>query len=148
VDGKAVVVPSFEAGTIVLSSKEESVVLSWKADDGDRRRGVASGAWRRRSTRIERGKDGEAWFLSSTGSGPEVRFDAAAEAPVVLKQEGRALFTGSAKRQNGALQLGFDLKDEGGRGISVYRKDRRIEVRWRLLGKDGKEIAAGGMTFG
>jgi hypothetical protein len=146
VDGKAVVVPSFEAGTIVLSSKEESVVLSWKADDGDRRRGVAAGAWRRRSTRIERAKDGEAWFLSSTSPNLDVRL--ATESPFVLKQEGKAFFTGSAKRDKGALQMGFDLKDEGGRGISVYRKDRRIEVRWRLLGKDGKEIAAGAMNYG
>ncbi len=63
-------------------------------------------------------------------------------------QEGKAVFTAHAKRHRGVLQLGFDLKDEGGRGISVYRKDRRIDVRWRLLGKDGMEIAAGGMTYG
>jgi hypothetical protein len=143
------VAASFPSGSLVLVSKSESVVLAWKEDDKDRRRGVPPGTWRWRSTRIERVKDAESWFLSSSqGKGAEFRFKADGEPPMQLVAEGKAVFAGSAKKDRGALQLGFDLKDEGGYGISVYRKDRRIEVKWRLLGKDGKEIAAGAMNYG
>jgi hypothetical protein len=124
-------------------------VLSWKEDDGDPRRGVPPGTWRWRSTRIERAKDGEPWFLSSCqGRGAEIRLEAGGDPPTRLLAEGKAFLKASAKRDRGAIQVGFDLKDEGGYGISVYRGDRRIEVRWRLLGKDGKEISAGTMNYG
>ena len=144
-----VVVPSFEAGTIVLSSKAESVVLCWKEDEKDRRRGGPPGKWAWRSTRLERKLEGEPWTFSACGGqGPEVPMDAVSGPPTELTQEGKAAFKGTAKRQGAAIQLGFELRDGGGLGISVYRKERRIDVRWRLLGKDGKEIAAGTMNYG
>jgi hypothetical protein len=148
-EGKAVLTASFRSGSLVLASKAESVVLSWKEGDADRRRGVPPGTWRWRSTRIEREKDGESWVHSSSqGTGGEFRFEAGGDPPMTLVAEGKAAFRGTAKRQGAALHLGFDLRDEGGHGISVYRKGKRIEVRWRLLGKDGKELAAGPMTYG
>lgn len=148
-EGRAVLTASFGSGSVVLSSRTESVALSWKEGEADRRRGVPAGTWRWRSTRIERTRDGEAWVCSAClGRGAELRLGPVADPPLQLAAEGKVAFRGNAKRDGGALQLGFELRDEGGNGVSVYRKGRRIEIRWRLLAKDGKEIAAGPMHYG
>ena len=144
---KAAVLPSAAAGVLTLEAKERRVRLSWAAGSDPRERWVEPGTWTVRDTWTLRAREGVEWVLSCSGA-PEGPFEAKAgeTAPVALEEVVR--FSGRARREGKGLALEFSLKGDRGRGVSVWKAWKRVPVRWRVLGKDGKEIAAGAANYG
>jgi hypothetical protein len=52
------------------------------------------------------------------------------------------------QRKKGRLQLGFGIQGADGRGLSVYRNDKRVPVTYKLLARKGRVLASGGMNYG
>jgi len=120
----------------------------WKTEDEDRARTLPSGTYRLRTVRIEKERDGTHWFLSSTGPpGEALAVEAGKTARLDVKAE--VHFEAVARRQReGGVQLGFSIRGADGRGMSIYRDDRRVAVSYSLRAEDGSVVAEGTMNYG
>lgn len=135
------------AGSIILAGPDGDVTLSWAAADEARERLLPAGTYRLRTTRSERSQGDEHWFVSSTGpAGKPRRF--AAGAVETIKVDDSVRFEGRAKRESGELQLNFMIAAADGRGLSVYRDDRRVDVGYEVLDRKGGVLATGTMNYG
>lgn len=146
--GLGVVTSDLKAGSIVLAGPKGDVTLVWKAGDGDRARMLAPGAYRIRTTRVEREKKGVHWFLSATARPKEASRDVKAGGRLRLDVPATVHFNGQVQRRGERLQLGFGVKDDRGRGLSVYRAGKRVPVTYKVLSKRGKVLAQGTMNYG
>ena len=99
------------------------------------------GTYRVRTTRIARDN-----FLVSSAGTPEPSLVVTDKAELKLDETVR--FAGHAKRKGGKLQLGFGIKGADGRGMTVYKDDKRAPVTYRVLAEDGQVLAEGTMTYG
>ncbi|MHC4135502.1 MAG: hypothetical protein ACYS0K_11000 [Planctomycetota bacterium] len=110
-------------------------------------RALPAGTYRVRTTRVEREKGGVHWFLSST-SPPRERVTVKAGRTVRVAVDDTVHFEPRIRRQDDRIQLGFAIKAADGRGLSVYKNDRRVPVTYKVLAKDGKVLASGTMNYG
>ena len=137
--GAAKVAASFAEGSAVLAGEGGDVTLVW--DPKARAPEAPPGTYRVRSTRIVR----ESWIISAS-AGPEPSLTVKDKAE--LKVDETVRFDGHAKRHGAKLQLGFSIKAADGRGLTVYKDDRRVPVTFKVLAKDGKVLAQGTMNYG
>jgi len=138
---------NLEAGSITLAGPSGPVALVWKAGEKDRGRALPPGAYRPWTVRVERMQGEEHWFLSSTGA-PGKPVEAVAGRALRLTAGDEVRIQARARRDRHGLDIGFGLTDSEGRGISVYRDDRRVSVAFRVLSMEGKALAEGTMTYG
>jgi len=144
-DGEAVIASDISVGSMVLAGPDGDVTLIW--NEARSKLGLPPGAYRVRTTRIEREAKGVHWFVSSTGQpGPPLQFEAGRTARLDVQPTVR--FRASVKRKGRKLQLGFAITAADGRGLSVYRDGKRIPVTYRLLSSKGKVLAKGRMNYG
>jgi hypothetical protein len=143
-----VVRTNVKAGSAVLHGPKGDVTLVWTARDEDRRRMLPPGAYRLRTARVEREKDGVHWFLSATAPPKEAARELKAGRKLRLDVGATVHFKGQVRRRGDALQLGFSVKDGEGRGLSVYRAGKRVAVTYKVLSKRGKVLAEGTMNYG
>ena len=143
----AIVRSNIETGSVILAGPKVEIALIWRAEDKERRRAVPADAYRLRTTRIERTERGSHWFLSSSGPAGKPRRYRAGRS-VRLEVDPTVHFRGTVKRKAKQLQLGFTLKGADGRGISIYKDDRRVPVTYRILSADGRALVAGKMRYG
>lgn len=139
------VATNLEAGSIVLAGPKGDVALVWTGPNQER--GLPPGRYRLRTTRVERLKGKEHWFLSSTGP-PGKAFDVEAGKTTRIEVPATVHFKPVVRRHGAKLQLGFSIVAGDGRGLSVYRDDRRVPVRYKVLDEDGRELVAGRMNYG
>lgn len=150
-EGSGRVTASFETGSAVLSGPDGEVTLAWDAKTTEY--ALAAGKYRVRTTRIVR----ENWIISSAGAPepaltvrlcaqPARSMDVAETAHLRIDETVR--FQCSAKRKGAKLQLGFSINAADGRGLTVYKDDRRVPVTYKVLAKDGTVLAEGTMTYG
>jgi len=143
----ALVEAPFKAGTLTLQGAAGEVTLIWAPGEGQQTRGVPPGDYRVRTTREERMQKGVRWFVSSTG--PVGAAQTLAKAKTThLPFEGRVHFGGRAVRKRDVLSLGMQIQDADGHGLSIYRKSKRIEIRYVVKDKRGKRLAEGKMNYG
>jgi hypothetical protein len=147
-DGLGVVTTNVKAGSAVLHGPKGDVMLVWTTRDADRRRMLPAGAYRLRTARVEREKDGVHWFLSATAPPKEAARELKADGELRLDVGTTVRFEGQVRRRGDALQLGFSVKDGEGRGLSVYRAGKRVAVTYKVLSKRGKVLAEGTMNYG
>ena len=138
------VTANFEAGSIVLAGPDGDVTLVWRKGGA---RALPAGTYRVRTTRVEREKGGVHWFLSST-SPPREGITVKARRTVRLEVDQAVHFEPRIRRKGDRVQLGFTIKAADGRGLSVYRNDRRVPVTYSVLSKKGEVLASGTMNFG
>jgi len=143
----ALVAPGFEAGTLTLQGPDGDVTLVWAPGEGKETRGVPAGAYRVRTAREERKKKSVRWFISTTGPVGAAK-TLAANKTTRIPFEGRVHFGGRAVRKRNELSLGMQIQDEDGRGLSIYRKSKRIEIRYEVQDKKGRRLAEGAMNYG
>lgn len=143
------VVSDLEAGSIVLKGDKGDVALVWKQGEKGHERALPPGPYYLRTTRVERVKGKNHWFLSSTGpqQGAAMKLKAgkAKRIDVAATVHFHAMMKPNKK---GAFQLGFSIKGADGRGLSVYRNDKRVPVTYEVLAKGGKVLASGSMNYG
>ncbi len=136
-----------EAGNVLLAGPAGDVLLVWKRGEKDRARGLPPGSYRLRTVRVEREEKGRHWFVSTTGpAGEPLALEAGKTRRIEVPGEVR--FHAMAKRKGREISLGFDVKGPDGRGLSVYRDDRRVPVLYRVLDAKGDEVASGTMNYG
>ena len=144
----ALVETNLDAGSLILAGPGGDVAaLVWKFDDKDRRRALPPGAYRLRTTRIERMAGKDHWFLSSTGP-PGAERVLKADKTARIEVGDTVHFAAKARRKGGRLQLNFAIRGADHRGLSVYKNDKRVPVTWRQLSKKGKVLASGKMNYG
>jgi hypothetical protein len=142
--GSGRVTASFKAGSVGFAGPDGDVTLVWKKGGV---RALPAGTYRVRTTRVEREKGGVHWFLSST-SPPRERVTVKAGRTVRVAVDDTVHFEPRIRRQDDRIQLGFAIKAADGRGLSVYKNDRRVPVTYKVLAKDGKVLASGTMNYG
>jgi hypothetical protein len=146
--GRAAIVRSnIGSGSIVLAGPKGELTLLWRAGDKERRRAVPVGTYRLRTTRVVRKESGEDWFISTSGPAGKPRHLRSGET-ARLDIDPSVHFNSTVRRKSGRLQLGFTLKGADGRGLSVYRSDRRVPVTYRILSADGRVLGKGKMNYG
>jgi len=123
------------------------VALVWTAADAVRTRALPPGEYRLRTTRLERVEDGAHWFVSSTAAPGAARRVAAGET-LRLDVDPTVVFRGRVQKKHGKLHLGFVLQGRDGRGLSIYRADKRVPVTYRVVDSAGNELASGTMNYG
>jgi hypothetical protein len=136
---------AFETGSVVLSGRGGDVQLVWTKEK--RTWSLPPGAYRLRTSRVEREKDGEHWFLSSCGPPNK---------PFALEAKEHRLDPGDTVHFQGMfrgwkqdrLVLGFAIRGADGRGLSIYRQDRRVPVTFEVLDKSGDVLEQGRMNYG
>ena len=140
---------SVDAGSAVLAGRGgDALLLVWKAAGEV---SLPVGRYRVRTTRVERTVKGEHWFLSSSGpkgeaAGKQIKLHSGKNT-IDLGDEVR--FKGLVRGWRGTkLLLGFGIRGKDGRGLSVYRQDKRVPVRFRVLDKRGKTLKEGTMNYG
>ena len=138
---------NFKVGSVILAGPEGNVTVIWSEGDRDRRRGLPAGSYRVRTTRIERRKGDDHWFVSSTApNGTEQRLVAGRTTKLTFAPE--VHFQSRVKREGNRLQLGFVIQGADRRGLSVYRNDKRVPVTFEVLSASGKVLARGRMNYG
>jgi hypothetical protein len=110
-------------------------------------RALPAGIYRVRTTRVEREKGGVHWFLSAT-SQPREQYTVKAGRAVRIAFDDTVHFEPRIRRQGDRMQLGFTIKAADGRGLSVYKNDRRVPVTYKVLAKKGAVLASGTMNYG
>jgi hypothetical protein len=136
---------NLEEGSIILKGKEHDVALVWKGKREARL--LAPGYYRVRTTRIVRRKGKDHWFLSQTG--PPLPPSPFEQGKTIRIEVGDSVhFKGHVKRKKDRLQLGFGIRGADGRGLSVYKNDKRVPVTYKLLSRDGRTLASGTMNYG
>lgn len=145
--GEAAVVSDVKAGSIVLVGPAGDVALQWGFGEADAARGLPTGEYRVRTTRVEREQEGVHWFLSST-SPPQAPLQLTADRPTRIDVDPAVHFKAQVKRHGKKLQLGFGIMGADKRGLSVYRDDKRVHVTYRVLSAKGRVLAKGNMNYG
>jgi hypothetical protein len=148
--GSALVVSDLAAGSIVLRGEKGDVALVWKRGEKGGKRPLAPGPYYLIATRVERMQGKRHWFLSSTGPQQGAAMKLHAGKTKRMDVTDTVHFAGTMKpaKKGGAFQLGFSIKAAGGRGLSVYRDDRRVPVTFEVLSKGGKVLGSGNMNYG
>jgi len=139
--------PDFQSGSLILKGPQGDVTLIWSEASAGAPCAVSAGEYRLQTTRVERMQEETHWFLSSTGApGNPIGLKAGKTTRIAA---GAAVhFKGSAKRHGAELQLRFSIQGADGRGLSVYRDDRRVPVLFKVLGAKGVLLAEGSMNYG
>lgn len=130
---------------MVLAQGDRMLAVVWKKGDRDLRREVPAGDYTVRTTRIERMKGKQWWFVSSTG---KTKLVVEKNKTTKFIADDAVQFRGNANVRDGKLQLGFGISGADKRGLSVYRDGKRVPVTYRLLDKNGKAVAKGTMNYG
>ena len=139
--------PSFEAGSVVLKKGDKLLRVVWHAGTQDRRRVVPAGKHGVYEFRIERTTQRTHWFLASSGP-PYQKVEVAAKGRTSLVISDALTCTTQAKRVGQELRFSFGMRAATGHGITVFKNFLRVPVTYRILDKQGKEIAAGKMDYG
>jgi len=139
------VTSSLKEGSILLAGPKGDVVLVWRGRE--EARSLAPGTYRLRTTRVGR-TDGKAWWLLSSTGAPGRALEVKEGGEVAIEVGDTVHFDAKVKRAGDRLQLGFTIQGRDGRGLSVYRNDRRVPVTYEVLDAAGAVLAAGTMTYG
>ena len=149
------ITPGFDEGTLFLkSAASEHYRLEWAGKAGesgaaaDRRRAVPAGEYALVGYRIiRRDAQGTTWFISATGSNlRRLTVQASEEQQASIDETIR--LTGGAHPSEGTVEIHVMVAGIKGSGLSIYRDGRRIDIDYRLLDAQGKELARGTLAYG
>lgn len=139
--------PNFKAGSVVLRSGDRLLRVVWPLDAKDLRRELPPAKYAVHELRIERIHERTHWFLSSSGP-PYQKVEVAAKGRTSLTISDALTCTTKAKQVGQELRFSFGMRAATGHGITVFKDYLRVPVTYRILDKQGKEIAAGKMAYG
>lgn len=155
------IVPSFDAGSLLLKNEhDEYVRLEWPVMDRrsdrasrpraahDTRRPLPPGKYTLTNYRIaRRGHDGRDWFISATGKNiRQLEVTAGQEQRVELRAEiGMNCRTRPTSQ---GVDVQVTIMGEHHAGLTIYRDGKRIPLEFVVTDADGKELASGPLKYG
>jgi hypothetical protein len=105
---------------------------------------VPIGHYRIPHYKIERQHEGEPWMLFTTGKeGLEVEIRENEETSMELDEQ---VYAGARVPKPGKVNMAACSPD--GRGFTVVRKDKRVEVTYEILNGAGKVVNSGKLQYG
>lgn len=123
----------------------DAIRLVWKK--GDESFAVPAGRYMVRHWSIEREHEGETWILSVSGpTGLVVEVKAGEE--LALDLDTKVHVQGQLRRHGKSARLQLSITGGDGMGLSVIRKDKLVEIGYRIEGANGKEVGKGVMAYG
>lgn len=138
----------FEAGSVLLGAVAidgDAIRLVWKK--GDKALAVPAGRYMVRHWSIEKQHEGETWIMSVSGpTGRVVEVKAGEE--LALDLDTKVHVQGQLRRHGKSTRLQLSITGGDGMGLSVIRKDKLVEIGYRIEGANGKEVGKGVMTYG
>lgn len=138
----------FEAGSVFLGAVAhggEAIRLVWKK--GDKALAVPAGRYTVRNWSVEREHEGETWIMSVSGpGGPAIEVKAGEE--LALDLDSKVHVQGQMRRHGNSARLQLSITGGNRMGLSVIRKDKLVEIGYRIEGADGREAGTGVMTYG
>ena len=123
----------------------KSFRLSWatRGDAAPKPRTLPAGKYRLRTYRIEREKEGVSWHISATAHTIQ-EVEVLAGKNVTVKIDARIHMTSHVRGKRAMMSI-VGAKHAG---LSIYRAQSRIPVKYRVLDRDKNELASGAMTYG
>lgn len=137
---------NFPAGELFLTSSEgESFRLSWNSESKQKPtpRTLPAGKYTLRTYRIQREHEGVEWHVSATAPKIQVIEVIAGQNVIVKVNEGITITSG-IKGHMGSMNIVGAPRV----GLSIYRDQKRIPIDYRVLSKDGEQLAKGSMRYG
>lgn len=138
----------FEAGSVYLACLDrpgDDRRVVWTK--GDKAHPVPAGRYQVRHWSIEMEHEGQTWILSITPqSGPAIAVMAGED--LFLDLNTRVHVDGRFARHAKASRLELSIHGGNQMGLSVIRGDKRVEIGYRIEGRDGQEVSKGVMTYG
>lgn len=132
----------FDTGSLYLASTESGDVrVVW---NGGGAREVPVGRYRATHYQIEKTKDGIDWTLSGK-SDKLVVIEDDKETRVDLDTRAHLAFSLRITHHGAQVQLG--IKGDG-EGLSIVRDGRLVDLPYKLLDGDQRELSAGSMKYG
>jgi hypothetical protein len=131
-----------------LDDPTRSYRLRWEASDKERARALPAGTYKVSGYRHVATDNQEAeWIWSTTSPGYadiEVKAGETVHFPVCETLEVNA----RAREQRGKRRVALVFVAEKGLGNTLYRKGKRITIRYECLDAEGDVVGAGNMNYG
>ncbi|MEM7262626.1 MAG: hypothetical protein AAF488_11595 [Planctomycetota bacterium] len=126
-------VPMTSDGSTV-DAERDPIRLAWGPDQGEEKRALPAGLYRVRHYTIRRNdQSGEEWHLWGSGpAGRRVHVDAGGSTKLLLDPRVQCRLT--AKQTANGVGIGLAVTGDGGLGATVIQKDKRVPVKYRLIG--------------
>ena len=144
------VTSNIEHGELFLhlkGRKEKRIRLRWEPK-GDRERELPAGTYEVSGYRhVAQAEDGAMWIWSTTA--PVYReLEVKAGETVHLDVRRKVAVNARAFTKKGKHRVGLVFQAEKRLGNTLYRKAKRIDIRWQCLDKKGSVLAEGKMRYG
>lgn len=132
----------FDTGSVYLASAEQGDVrVVW---NGGGSREVPVGRYRATHYQVEKTKDGTDWILSGKSDEP---VEIVGDKETRLDLDVRAHLSLSLKMTHHGTQVQLGITGDGG-GLSIVRGGRLVDLRYKILDADRRELSAGSMKYG
>jgi hypothetical protein len=148
--GCAFVTVDFEEGYLLLVPDKADLLsgrrLSWKRTDDVKRRPLEPGTYQIRRYVVARDDSNKTeWTVQGTGLGRKVVLRAGEETKIKIDTD--VAFDAQSLRKGARVTAGGLFTGDGGMGVSVFQRNERIPIGWKVT--DGKQDLAGaGCTYG
>jgi hypothetical protein len=161
VAGAGFVTASFAEGALFLkNAMGEHYRLEWAKeprtsaagsapkDVADRRRALPPGEYTLTCYRVvRRDAQGGEWFISATGHHIRRLVVRAGEEQKIQVDE-TVRVTGRALPKDGEISIQLKIAGEHGSGLTIYRDGKRIDIGYRVLDGQSKELGRGTLDYG
>ena len=139
---------TIDEGELFLESDGKPFRLTWKSGQKDRRRALPDGDYKIKGYRIRKTDDqGTDWHISIASPGFR-KVTVRSEQGVKVDIEPTISIKLRVIRKRDELTVVARVLGEGNSGLSIYRRGKRIPLRYRVTSADGKPITTGPMRYG
>ncbi len=143
---------NLKRGSLILHGPQGPIAIIYKEGENDRARVVPPGRYRFQTARVERQHKKDYWLLSTTGPPIKAR-RAILGKSLTINVADQVHFRGNLVRtkRGPRISFGFQMKAAiagRGRGLAIYKNDKRIPISYELLSKNDEVLRKGKLEYG
>jgi hypothetical protein len=117
--------------------------LGWAKTDRRRARPLPAGAYRLFGYRVVKGE----WMISTTGGRGEVTVRAGKTSELTVSSKIHINLR-ARRLERGQLRVQLGITNGQRMGLSLYKKAKRVPLRYVVLNGEGEELVAGALSYG